>query len=52
MPAHIRTALTSVSLNLPINGGRLQLGTWQEVYLWEHRDRPHRRHIVLHLIGS
>ena len=52
MPAHIRTALTGVSLTLPINGGRLQLGTWQEVYLWEHRDTPHRRHIALHLIGS
>ena len=52
MPAHIRTALTSVSLSLPIAGGRLQLGTWQEVYLWEHRDAPHRRRIALQLIGS
>jgi secondary thiamine-phosphate synthase enzyme len=52
MPAHIRTALTCVSLSLPIAAGRLQLGTWQEVYLWEHRDAPHRRRIALQLIGS
>lgn len=52
MPAHIRTALTSVSLSLPIAAGRLQLGTWQEVYLWEHRDAPHQRRIALQLIGS
>jgi secondary thiamine-phosphate synthase enzyme len=52
MPAHIRTALTCVSLSLPIAAGRLQLGTWQEVYLWEHRDAPHRRRIALHLIGA
>ena len=52
MPAHIRTALTTVSLSLPIAAGRLQLGTWQEVYLWEHRDAPHQRRIALQLIGS
>jgi secondary thiamine-phosphate synthase enzyme len=52
MPAHIRTALTAVSLSLPIAAGRLQLGTWQEVYLWEHRDAPHQRRIALQLIGS
>ena len=52
MPAHIRTALTTVSLSLPISGGRLQLGTWQEVYLWEHRDAAHQRRIALQLIGS
>jgi secondary thiamine-phosphate synthase enzyme len=52
MPAHIRTALTCVSLSLPIAAGRLQLGTWQEVYLWEHRDAPHRRRIALQLIGA
>ena len=52
MPAHIRTALTAVSLSLPFAAGRLQLGTWQEVYLWEHRDAPHRRSIALQLIGS
>jgi len=52
MPAHIRTALTAVSLSLPIAAGRLQLGTWQEVYLWEHRDAPHQRRIALQLIGA
>ena len=52
MPAHIRTALTATSLSLPIADGRLLLGTWQEVYLWEHRDAPHRRCIALQLIGS
>ena len=52
MPAHIRTALTATSLSLPIADGQLLLGTWQEVYLWEHRDAPHRRRIALHLIGS
>lgn len=52
MPAHIRTALTATSLSLPIAAGRLLLGTWQEVYLWEHRDASHRRRIALHLIGA
>lgn len=52
MPAHLRTALTGVSLSIPIIGGRLQLGTWQGVYLFEHRRVPHRREIALHLIGD
>ncbi len=52
MPAHLRTALTGVSLSVPLTGGRLALGTWQGIYLFEHRARPHRREIVLHLIGE
>jgi secondary thiamine-phosphate synthase enzyme len=52
MPAHLRTALTGVNLSIPIIGGRLQLGTWQGVYLFEHRAIPHRREIALHLIGD
>ncbi|HYG25494.1 MAG TPA: secondary thiamine-phosphate synthase enzyme YjbQ [Caulobacteraceae bacterium] len=52
MPAHIRTALTGVSLSIPVSGGRLALGTWQGVYLFEHRRRAHRREVVLHLIGE
>lgn len=49
MPAHIKAALTAVSIGIPVSGGRLVLGTWQGLYLFEHRDRPHRREIVLHL---
>ena len=49
MPAHIKAALTAVSLSIPVGGGRLLLGTWQGLYLFEHRDSPHRREIVLHL---
>lgn len=49
MPAHIKAALTAVSLSIPVMDGRLALGTWQGIYLFEHRDRPHRREIVLHL---
>ncbi|WP_313522932.1 secondary thiamine-phosphate synthase enzyme YjbQ [Shinella sp.] len=49
MPAHIKAALTQVSIGIPVMGGRLALGTWQGLYLFEHRDRPHRREIVLHL---
>lgn len=49
MPAHIKAALTAVSLSIPVTGGRLVLGTWQGIYLFEHRDRPHRREVVLHL---
>jgi secondary thiamine-phosphate synthase enzyme len=49
MPAHIKAALTAVSLSIPVAGGRLMLGTWQGVYLFEHRTRPHQREIVLHL---
>jgi secondary thiamine-phosphate synthase enzyme len=49
MPAHVKSALTAVSLGIPVMGGRLALGTWQGIYLFEHRDRPHRREVVLHL---
>ena len=49
MPAHIRAALLPVSLSIPVAGGRLALGTWQGIYLWEHRDRPHRREVAAHL---
>ena len=49
MPAHIRGALTDVSLGVPVAAGRMVLGTWQGIYLFEHRSRPHRRHVVLHL---
>ena len=52
MPAHIRTALTTTSIGLPFKAGRLLLGTWQEVYLWEHRDGRHQRRIALHLMGA
>ena len=52
MPAHLKTALTQVQLSIPIMNGRLVLGTWQGIYLFEHRVRPHRRQIVLHLIGE
>ncbi|MDF1635568.1 secondary thiamine-phosphate synthase enzyme YjbQ [Mycoplana sp. MJR14] len=49
MPAHIKAALNQVSIGIPVTGGRLTLGTWQGLYLFEHRDRPHEREIVLHL---
>jgi secondary thiamine-phosphate synthase enzyme len=49
MPAHIKAALTAVSLSIPIVDGRLALGTWQGIYLFEHRARPHRRQVVLHI---
>jgi secondary thiamine-phosphate synthase enzyme len=49
MPAHIKSALTAVSISVPVSGGKLALGTWQGLYLFEHRDAPHRREIVLHL---
>jgi len=52
MPAHIRTALTGVQLSIPLIGGRLALGTWQAIYLFEHRRRPHAREVALHLIGQ
>ena len=52
MPAHIRSVLTSTSETIPIVNGRLALGTWQGLYLWEHRDHGHTREIVIHLIGS
>lgn len=46
MPAHIRTVLSGVTLSIPVMGRRMALGTWQGVYLWEHRDRPHRRSVA------
>jgi secondary thiamine-phosphate synthase enzyme len=49
MPAHVKAALTATSLSIPIVDGELALGTWQGIYLWEHRRRPHRREIVVHL---
>ncbi len=52
MPAHIRSALTDVSLSIPVNGGRPVFGTWQGIYLFEHRARPHARQVVGHLIGE
>jgi secondary thiamine-phosphate synthase enzyme len=52
MPAHIRTALTQTQLSIPVEGGRPVLGTWQGIYLFEHRTQPHRREVVLHLIGE
>jgi secondary thiamine-phosphate synthase enzyme len=52
MSAHIRTALTTVNLSIPIAQGRLALGTWQGIYLWEHRTSPHTRHVVVHAIGE
>ncbi|HTV68635.1 MAG TPA: secondary thiamine-phosphate synthase enzyme YjbQ [Rhizobiaceae bacterium] len=51
MPAHIKSALTAVSLSIPVTAGRLALGTWQGVYLFEHRERPHKRDVVMHLSG-
>jgi secondary thiamine-phosphate synthase enzyme len=52
MPAHIRTALTGVQLSIPVAGGAMTLGTWQGIYLFEHRARPHRREVVLHLLAE
>jgi secondary thiamine-phosphate synthase enzyme len=52
MPAHIRTALTHTSLSIPVISGKLALGTWQGIYLFEHRRAPHQREVVLHLIGE
>jgi secondary thiamine-phosphate synthase enzyme len=52
MPAHIRTALTQIQLSIPIVGGEPVLGTWQAIYLFEHRRRPHTRTLALHLIGE
>lgn len=52
MPAHLRTILTQVQLSIPLLNGRLALGTWQGIYLFEHRRRPHRRSLALHLIGE
>jgi secondary thiamine-phosphate synthase enzyme len=52
MPAHIKAMLTCASLGVPVLAGLAQLGTWQAIYLVEHRDRPHRREILLHFVGS
>lgn len=52
MPAHIRTALTTVNLSIPFADGRLVLGTWQGIYLWEHRREAHSRRVVVHLLGE
>ncbi len=52
MPAHIRTALTAVNLSIPILDGTLALGTWQGIYLWEHRTQPHSRRVMVHLLGE
>jgi secondary thiamine-phosphate synthase enzyme len=52
MPAHIRSALTTVQLSIPLTGGGLALGTWQGIYLFEHRARPHRRTVALHVVGE
>jgi secondary thiamine-phosphate synthase enzyme len=52
MPSHIRSALTQTSLTIPVADGALVLGTWQAIYLFEHRDAPHRRTIVMHIIGE
>ena len=49
MAAHIRTVLSGVHLAIPVRAGRMMLGTWQGIYLWEHRDRPHCRTIAMHL---
>ena len=52
MPAHLRATLTGVNLQIPVIGGRMALGTWQGIYLAEHRRMPHRRQIAVHLIGE
>ena len=52
MPAHIRSALTQTSLSIPVRKGEMVLGTWQAIYVFEHRDRPHSREIALHIIGD
>ncbi|MEM9100220.1 MAG: secondary thiamine-phosphate synthase enzyme YjbQ [Pseudomonadota bacterium] len=52
MAAHIRTVLSGVHLSVPVRASRMCLGTWQGIYLWEHRDHPHRRKIALHLLGA
>ena len=52
MPAHIKGALTQTHLSIPVTGGRLALGTWQGIFLWEHRHRPRRRSVVVNLLGG
>ena len=52
MSAHVRTAITAVNLSIPVGGGRLTLGTWQGIYVWEHRAAAHSRRLSLHIIGE
>nr|WP_255672012.1 secondary thiamine-phosphate synthase enzyme YjbQ [Corallococcus sp. AS-1-6] len=52
MPAHVRTVLTQVSLSIPVKDGEADLGTWQGVYLWEHRTSPHRRRLTVSVLGG
>ena len=52
MPAHVRAALTAVNLSVPVRNSSLALGTWQGIYLWEHRTHPHSRRVVAHLLGE
>jgi secondary thiamine-phosphate synthase enzyme len=52
MPAHIKAALTQTSIGIPVTEGRAVLGTWQGIYLFEHRARPHRRQVALHIVGE
>ncbi len=52
MPAHVRSALTAVNLTIPVTQGRLALGTWQGIYLWEHRRSAHSRSVVAHFVGE
>jgi secondary thiamine-phosphate synthase enzyme len=52
MPAHIRTALTQVQLTIPLQRGQLGLGTWQGIYIFEHRDHRHKRQVMMHLLGD
>jgi secondary thiamine-phosphate synthase enzyme len=52
MPAHVKTMLTSVSLQIPVVNGEMVLGTWQAIYLIEHRSRPHRREVVMQFAGA
>ncbi|MGD2062430.1 MAG: secondary thiamine-phosphate synthase enzyme YjbQ [Nitrospirota bacterium] len=52
MPAHVKAALTATTLTIPIDGGRVALGTWQGLFLYEHRHKPHRRRVLMHAIGE
>jgi secondary thiamine-phosphate synthase enzyme len=52
MPAHVRSALTATQLSIPVRGGHLALGTWQTIYVFEHRTRPHTRTLALHYLGN
>jgi secondary thiamine-phosphate synthase enzyme len=52
MPSHIRSALTQTSLSIPVRNGKLGLGTWQAIYLFEHRDAPHKREVLVHVMGE